>query len=164
MHLPLTPSIWFWLHHIAHYFWLWHPEREGGGRGEGGGIGSIFAGCVLLASQKLPILSTLWPVEDPILVTFGNSDNFLTANHRNFKSLLTRTFLTPKSQRCATHSNNSIEKKNQDKADRDPYLVSLNWNWKRALNITSKKVATRACMQIKYLYLKQQKYFTLLDN
>ena len=50
MHLPLTPSIWFWLHHIAQYFWLWHPEREGGGRGEV--LGSIFAGCVLLAPQN----------------------------------------------------------------------------------------------------------------
>ena len=101
------------------------PREGRRGEGGGGGTGVNFCWVCAAGLSKLPILSTLWPVEDPILVTFGNSDNFLTANHRIFKSLLTRTFLTPKSQRCATHSNNSIEKKNQYKADRDPYLVSL---------------------------------------
>ena len=56
-------------------------ERGGGGGGEGGGgggggggglLGSIFVGYVPLASQNpCPIIVIIWPIIDPILVTFG---------------------------------------------------------------------------------------------
>ena len=57
-------------------------KEHGGG---GGGLGLIFAGYMPLASQShYPIVVYLWPIIDPILVTFGQISNLCNPNLATF--------------------------------------------------------------------------------
>ena len=59
-------------------------RKVGGGGGGGGGrevLELLFTGYVPLASKSpYPIWSILWPIIDPILVTFGQICNFRDPN------------------------------------------------------------------------------------
>ena len=86
------------------------------GVARGGLLGLIFAGYVPLASQSpYPIKVFLWPLIDPILVTFGQICNFRDPNLKNTLLFICSTniqvrlltvnmknCLTQKIRKCAT--------------------------------------------------------------